>query len=78
VLTNELQLPARQQHVSTHTTREGTGRSTHMPQCLLQRRLTEVCMHHENRHRVSVGMCEGHTHDNEAGNVTPTSEVILL
>ena len=23
-------------------------------------------MHHESRHRVSVVMCEGHTHDNSA------------
>jgi len=47
-------------------------------QCLLQRRLTEVCMHHENRHRVSVGICEGHTHPKEAGKVTPASDVIAL
>ena len=40
--------------------------------------MTEVCMHHESRHRVSVGMCEGHTHDNEAGNFTPASDVIEL
>jgi len=41
-------------------------------------RLTEVCMHHENRHRVSVGICEGHTHPKEAGKVTPASDVIAL
>ena len=35
-------------------------------------------MHHESRQRVSVGMCEGHTHDNEAGNFTPASDVIEL
>ena len=35
-------------------------------------------MHHESRHRVSVGMREGHTHFNEAGNVTPASDVIRL
>jgi len=35
-------------------------------------------MHHESRHRVSVGMCEGHTHDKEAGKVTPASDVIAL
>ena len=35
-------------------------------------------MHHESRHRVSVGMCEGHTHVNEAGTVTPASDVIAL
>ena len=45
---------------------------------LLQRRLTEVCMHHETSHRVSVGICEGHTHDKEAGKVTPASDVIAL
>jgi hypothetical protein len=52
--------------------------STHMQQCLLQRRLAEVCMHHESRHRVSVGICEGHTHPMEAGKVTPASDVIAL
>ncbi len=45
---------------------------------LLQRRLTEVCMYHESRHRVSVGICEGHTHCKEAGNVTQASEVIAF
>jgi len=35
-------------------------------------------MHHGGRHRVSVGMCEGHTHDNEAGNVASASDSISL
>jgi hypothetical protein len=48
-----------------------------MPQCLLQRLLTEGCIH-ESRHRVSVGMFEGHTHVIEAGNVTQANDVIRL
>ncbi len=35
-------------------------------------------MYHESRHRVSVGICEGHTHFNEAGKATPASDVIAL
>jgi hypothetical protein len=35
-------------------------------------------MHHESRHRVSDGICEGHTHDKEAGNVASASDVIAL
>jgi hypothetical protein len=35
-------------------------------------------MHHESRHRVLVEMCEGHTHDNEAGKIAPASDVSLL
>jgi hypothetical protein len=35
-------------------------------------------MHHESRHRVSDGICEGHTHDKEAGKVTPASDDIAL
>ena len=35
-------------------------------------------MHHERSHRVSVGICEGHTHDKEAGKVTPVSNLITL
>ena len=35
-------------------------------------------MHHESRRRVSVGICEGNTHDKEAGKATPASDVIAL
>jgi hypothetical protein len=35
-------------------------------------------MHHESRHRVSVGIFEGNTHDKEAGKATPASDVIAL
>ena len=35
-------------------------------------------MYHESRHRVSVGICEGNTHDKEAGKATPASDLIAL
>jgi hypothetical protein len=56
----------------------GCARATRWGGGGLQRRLAEVCMHHESRHRVSDGICEGHTHDKEAGKVTPASDVIAL